>query len=415
MMERLHDSRAPRGVDLRRHPSRLAEETRFGAPPIGRVRAAVGLALVLAVFLGAPAEATAQSALERPPSLSGAWVGKSGVAHFHFIHRFTVVGDIKKVINSPSLLLAAGLPHRTLVGVVYASSSDVSPEVRPNEWELFARWQPVGAEPTSPLRLTVQAGYNTAVASVDGEVAVGGEVGRVALFGVARVLGDAYGRDRTRAALGAGTRVRLGRWVAVGGDVATLADRGANERIAWSAGLLLGIPYSPHSFSLHATNIGSNTLQGASRGGQETRWGFEFTVPFTPSRYFGGPGDVAAAASPPPAPASSPTAVPGSSPPPASASADTVYAAIDGLEYSPARIEVAPGTTIVWTNRAPLAHTVTADDGKWGSPLIDPDGKWSYTFAEPGTYPFHCAPHPFMKGMVVVREGVVGAGDAGAR
>ncbi len=373
-----------------------------------RARPAVGLSLLLAAFLAAPAAAAAQSALERPPSLSGAWVGKSGVAHFHFIHRFTVVGDINKVLNSPSLLLAAGLPRRTLVGVIYASSSDVSPEVRPNEWELFARWQPVGAEPTSPLRLTVQGGYNTAVASVDGEVAVGGEAGRVALFGVARVLGDAYGRDRTRSALGAGARVRLGRWVAVGGDVAALVDRDPNERVAWSAGLLLGIPYSPHSFSLHATNIGSNTLQGASRGGPETRWGFEFTVPFTPSRYFGGQGDVAAASSPP-APVSAPSTAPGVSSPPASASADTVYAAIDGLEYSPARIEVAPGTTIVWTNRAPLAHTVTADDGKWGSPLIDPDGKWSYTFAEPGTYPFHCAPHPFMKGVVVVREGVVGA------
>lgn len=362
----------------------------------------IWLSLLLAATLAAPA--AAQSALERPPSMNGPWVGGSGVAHFHFIHRFTVVGDVNKVINSPSLLLAAGLPHRTLAGVIYASNSDVSPEVRPNEWELFARWQPIGGEDTSPLRVTVQAAYNTAVESVDGELTVGGEVGRLALFGAARVLGDAFGSHRTRAALAAGANVRLTRWVAFGGDVATLADRESGERYAWSAGLLIGIPYTPHSFSIHATNIGSNTLHGTSRGGNETRWGFEFTVPITLSRYFGGRTPAAAVSSPPPAPAAS-----------ARVSADTVYAAIDGLEYSPARIEIAPGTTVVWTNRAPLAHTVTADDGRWESPLLDPDQTWAYTFTEPGTYPFHCAPHPFMKGVVVVREEAIGTRTGSGR
>src|SRR5690606_14619068 len=83
---------------------------------------------------------------------------------------------------------------------------------------------------------------------------------------------------------------------------------------------------------------------------------------------------------------------------------DTVHVAIDGLEYVPARLEVTPGTTVVWTNRAPLAHTVTANDGTWGSPSLDPDDSWGHTFTEPGEYAFHCAPHPFMVGVVVVRE-----------
>jgi plastocyanin len=61
------------------------------------------------------------------------------------------------------------------------------------------------------------------------------------------------------------------------------------------------------------------------------------------------------------------------------------------------------GTTVVWTNNAPLAHTVTADHGSYDSGLIDVGKRWSYTFSRAGTYEFHCTPHPFMTGVVVVK------------
>jgi plastocyanin len=73
------------------------------------------------------------------------------------------------------------------------------------------------------------------------------------------------------------------------------------------------------------------------------------------------------------------------------------------LAYAPAQIDIAVGTTVVWTNDAPLAHTVTADDNSFDSGVIDAGGRWSYTFTRAGTFPFHCTPHPFMKGVVVVR------------
>jgi plastocyanin len=50
-----------------------------------------------------------------------------------------------------------------------------------------------------------------------------------------------------------------------------------------------------------------------------------------------------------------------------------------------------------------MAHTVTAADGKFDSGLIQPGGRWSHTFTQPGTYDFTCTPHPFMKGVVIVR------------
>jgi plastocyanin len=85
-------------------------------------------------------------------------------------------------------------------------------------------------------------------------------------------------------------------------------------------------------------------------------------------------------------------------------SRDTVRATMQQLAYEPARLEVAAGTTVVWTNDAPLAHTVTADDGtSFDSGTIEPGDRWAFRFTRPGTYDFHCTPHPFMKGVVVVK------------
>ena len=90
-------------------------------------------------------------------------------------------------------------------------------------------------------------------------------------------------------------------------------------------------------------------------------------------------------------------------PRPAPARRDTVRATMRQLEFAPARIEVAAGTTVIWTNNAPLQHSVVADNGSFDSGLIDPGKRYAHTFTTPGTYTFHCTPHPFMKGVVVVR------------
>jgi plastocyanin len=73
--------------------------------------------------------------------------------------------------------------------------------------------------------------------------------------------------------------------------------------------------------------------------------------------------------------------------------------------FTPARLEITAGTMVVWTNDGSVPHTVTADDGRsFESGLVVAGGGiWSFRFERPGTYPFHCAPHPFMRGEVVVR------------
>jgi plastocyanin len=74
------------------------------------------------------------------------------------------------------------------------------------------------------------------------------------------------------------------------------------------------------------------------------------------------------------------------------------------FQFSPAVINVAVGTTVVWTNHSSLgiAHTTTSDGGKWDSGNLAPGQSFSFTFTSAGSFPYHCTIHPFMHGTVNV-------------
>jgi amicyanin len=77
---------------------------------------------------------------------------------------------------------------------------------------------------------------------------------------------------------------------------------------------------------------------------------------------------------------------------------------IKNISYMQPKIQVTAGTTVEWTNNDPLPHSVTAADKSFNSGLIQPGKAFRHTFTKAGTYNFYCMPHPFMKGVVVVRE-----------
>ena len=83
--------------------------------------------------------------------------------------------------------------------------------------------------------------------------------------------------------------------------------------------------------------------------------------------------------------------------------ATVVSAEIKDAVFAPARIEITAGTTVEWTNRDPMQHSVVASDSSFDSGLLDPERKFSRTFDAPGTYELFCGPHPFMRVTVVVR------------
>ncbi|HEU4558431.1 MAG TPA: cupredoxin family copper-binding protein [Longimicrobium sp.] len=357
----------------------------------GAVRAACALGAACALLLTSASPGGAQSLLDRPPNLSGGWVGSSGQLYFNFLHRFTASdAPERKVSNVPTFTLAAGLPFRTLVGLEYATNSALAPGY-PNEWEIFARHAALQQDRGAPVDLAVQAGYNLAAEGLDAELSLARRLGPLRLIAAGRVLSDPFESGSRRYAVGGGGTLRISRFVALAGDAATLTERGDEEEVAWSAGVHVAIPGSPHTLSLHAANTNAYTLQGLSRGESVTRYGFEFTIPLTLRRYLG---SGSTPAPPPPPPAAENTGA---------ATGKVVKAGMRNLAYVPGRIEIEAGTTVEWTNNDPLAHTVTADNGAFDSGLIASGRTWRYTFTTPGTYPFHCNPHPFMKGTVVVR------------
>jgi plastocyanin len=348
-------------------------------------------ALAALLALGGAASAGAQSLLDRPPNLTGGWVGNPGTLYFNFLHRFTASpAPARKVGNVPTFTLAAGLPRHTLAGLHYATNSALAPQY-PNEWEFWLRHQPFSQAGGAPLDVAGQVGYNLAAEGVDGELSLARRMGRSRFTGVARVLSDPFAAGQTRFALGGGATLGISRYVAIAGDAATLLNARDGERVAWSAGVHLALPLTPHTLSLHAANTNAYTLQGMSRGEDRVRYGFEFTVPFTLARWFG---PAASAAAPPPPAVVAPTGEP---------AGVVVRASMRGMAYAPARIEVEAGTTVEWTNDDSLEHTVTSTGGAFDSGLIAPGARWRHTFTERGEYAFSCTPHPFMRGTVVVR------------
>jgi plastocyanin len=76
---------------------------------------------------------------------------------------------------------------------------------------------------------------------------------------------------------------------------------------------------------------------------------------------------------------------------------------IDNFSFGPGTLTVPAGTTVTWTNRDDIPHTVVSDDKVFKSKVLDTDEKFSYTFTKPGTYGYFCSIHPKMTGQVVVQ------------
>jgi len=76
---------------------------------------------------------------------------------------------------------------------------------------------------------------------------------------------------------------------------------------------------------------------------------------------------------------------------------------VDNFSFGPASLSVAVGTTVTWTNRDDIPHTVVSTDKVFKSKVLDTDEKFSFTFDKAGTYPYFCSIHPKMTGSVVVQ------------
>ena len=74
---------------------------------------------------------------------------------------------------------------------------------------------------------------------------------------------------------------------------------------------------------------------------------------------------------------------------------------IRGMAFNPPETRIRPGDDVTWTFGDREAHTVTADNNSFDSGKRK-DGEFRLQFGEPGSYSYHCAIHPDMKGRVLV-------------
>lgn len=91
---------------------------------------------------------------------------------------------------------------------------------------------------------------------------------------------------------------------------------------------------------------------------------------------------------------------------------------IIGNSFHPKVIEIAPGTKVTWTNEDVFTYlggefagihnavAIKMPEGATGfaTPMLMHAESNSHVFETPGEYDYICAPHPYMKGKIIVRE-----------
>ncbi|MGA9569849.1 MAG: cupredoxin domain-containing protein [Candidatus Acidiferrales bacterium] len=76
---------------------------------------------------------------------------------------------------------------------------------------------------------------------------------------------------------------------------------------------------------------------------------------------------------------------------------------IDNFSFGPTAVTVPVGTTVTWTNRDDIPHTVVSTDGVFKSKALDTDDQFSFVFNKPGDYSYFCSIHPKMTGQIIVQ------------
>ena len=99
-----------------------------------------------------------------------------------------------------------------------------------------------------------------------------------------------------------------------------------------------------------------------------------------------------------------PTAVASKQPKAVASQQPTRTVVIQGFRFKPANITIKRGTRVRWINRDSAAHTATANNGAFNSGLLRKGETFSRTFRTVGKKAYHCNPHPYMRGSVVVQR-----------
>lgn len=79
--------------------------------------------------------------------------------------------------------------------------------------------------------------------------------------------------------------------------------------------------------------------------------------------------------------------------------------------YSPRTLTINVGDKVAFFNSGQIAHTATASNGAFDTGLVRNNQTAVVTFDKPGTFKYFCQPHPWMKGVIIVKGSASGGGD----
>ena len=76
----------------------------------------------------------------------------------------------------------------------------------------------------------------------------------------------------------------------------------------------------------------------------------------------------------------------------------------EGLRPKDVVVVLGINNSLRWTNNDPgVVHTITSDLPEFDSGFLDPGKTFTYAFAKPGTYAYHCELHLWVVGKIDVR------------
>jgi plastocyanin len=75
---------------------------------------------------------------------------------------------------------------------------------------------------------------------------------------------------------------------------------------------------------------------------------------------------------------------------------------ISNFTFGPQALTIRVGQTVTWVNDDDIPHAVAATGKAFKSKVFDTGDRFSFTFAQAGSFAYFCSLHPHMTGMIVV-------------
>jgi len=75
---------------------------------------------------------------------------------------------------------------------------------------------------------------------------------------------------------------------------------------------------------------------------------------------------------------------------------------IENNQFNPSVLQIKPHDQVMWVNKNNQTHQISGEG--WGNVPIGNGESFTYTFDEPGTYPYSCSLNPEMKGTISVSQ-----------